>query len=236
MTKTIYKPSPITEAPSSGLASRIVERAGTLLAQVVPDPPEIRDHAPVLGPLLFVLLINVAAARSLQPAVATAFASTGQDSADTTRVLLWVAAFLSPFLAFLKSTLLAALAWALVTLFDGEAKFRVLLSANVYGQEILALPGLVTALILRARGLDAITSPRDLVVPQGMDAFLDFSSSPVLTVAAQQTTVYHGMWLCFMIWLLPRVTRLTRSGSILVIITLVLAGFVAALIRGLALS
>ena len=227
--------APGTVAPAHPESEGVLGWISTQLALIIPDPAEIRERTPLLAPLTFVLLASVAAAASLQPALGPAFALQ-PAVAEAARSWLWLAAVAAPALALLKAAMLSALVWAVVILVGREIRFRVLLSANVYGQAILVLSGLFTALVLRARGAAAVQSPADLLVPQGIDVFLDASQSPIVASLAQQTTVFHILWLAFMVWVLPRTTSLSRGASVGVALSLMVVGLVVALIRGVAFS
>lgn len=67
-------------------------------------------------------------------------------------VLLWVGYVLAPVVALAKAAALAAIAWAVCTLLEMPARWRLLLSALLYSEVVVGAGGTATILALGRRG------------------------------------------------------------------------------------
>jgi len=218
-------------SPRTPFATRMANALGDQFAFMVPEPETIRDRGPVMAPLVFILLVNFVSATAMQPAITAALQASQPAGAANVSFWLWLTALFAPVLTLLKALILTAVAWSVITLIGNEARFRTLLSLNVYGQAILALSPLFTVIVLHIRGLEAITSPDALLVSQGIDLFIDERSSPILLGLAQQGTIFHAGWFAFTAWCLRRATRLSLGTSLVVTTILWCGGLLVSILR-----
>lgn len=120
---------------------------------------------------------------------------------------------------------LAAVAWSLVAVMGRFARFRVLLSLLPYGEFLLLLPGVFTALVLNLEGVRRVGGPSDLlvpwglVVPWGLDMAIELKS-PTALAAAQSATIFHVLWFAFLVFALPRALACSRAEAVFTASTL----------------
>lgn len=185
------------------------------LGMLVPDFETIRRHRPVAAPLVLILVLSVTAVASIRPYLADAFA--GPDAGLSWRGVeawLWLTALLSPALIGAKALALAVTCWSLLALLGRSVSFRALSSIYLYGEALLALHGVATALVLHLRGPGAVSAPGELYVRMGLEAVVP-PGSAVLDAVARGTTVFHLLWFLFLAVALPRVVGLSgRTGAL----------------------
>lgn len=179
----------------------------------------IRERAPLLAPLLVFTALNLAVALAMREPLTRALAGQPQNVRQGFDLVFWVAAVFALLLVLVKALALAAVAWGLAALLDRVARFRALLSLLLYGELLLLLQGVFTALVLNLEGVEQIRAPSDLLVPWGVDMLVDLRS-PAALAAAQHTTVFHLLWFAFLVYALPRVTGSSRGGAVFMALTL----------------
>ena len=195
-------------APATTPGERALHWAGLL----VPGFAEIARHRPVVAPLVLVAVLSAAAAFSIQPVAA--WAASG-ETAGGLAVLFWVSGLLAPVVSGLKGLILGVLAWSVLVLAGRERGLRLLVSAFLYGEAVLALHGVAMVSVLHLRGPGGVTGPEDLYVPMGLEGLAP-ADAPVLQALARGATVFHGAWALFLVLALVRSARLSPSTAALV--------------------
>ncbi|MBA3890394.1 MAG: hypothetical protein H0X64_07680 [Gemmatimonadaceae bacterium] len=137
--------------------------------------------------LVAVAGINMLAAFLLAPAVKEAM--DGVPGALT--LMLWMAALASPLVASLKGLLFAAIAWCTATLAGSPVPLRRGFLVGILGEAIIACSAVFTGMVIRVRG--AVHSPADLVVPQGLDLFMEIGGGVPL-ILVEHTGIFYILW------------------------------------------
>lgn len=192
----------------------VLQRVGLQLSFVVPDPADIRTHAPIVVPFLIAVLINIVGANLFRGSAADALVA-DQASASTTNLLLSLMVILSPVLILIRTLVMSLVTWAVLVLLSTKSRFRALVSIHLYGAMLLAIPAIVSAIVLRLRGADELQGPGDLLVPMGLDLVFDPGSSPTMIALTQQATVFHGLWVVLIVWLLSGAAGASRKTSVI---------------------
>jgi hypothetical protein len=89
------------------------------------------------------------------------------------------------------------------------ARFRVVTSAFLYGEVILALQGVWIAAVLHARGVGHVSEPLDLRVVSGIAELLG-DAHPALLALTQGASVFHLAWITFLALALASAAKTTR--------------------------
>ncbi len=108
---------------------------------LVPGLDDIREHQPIVPPLVvgwvFVLISTV----SLRPLMLSSLQGDQAALAQGMAVLMWMLALAAPLIQLLKAGLFAALAWAVLVLANSSRRIRPIFSVLLYGEAILAAQG-----------------------------------------------------------------------------------------------
>lgn len=191
-----------------------IRRAARQLELLVPTFREIRAHRPLMAPLLLVGLLSVTSVVSLRPHLAGAFGGAGSGlPAPGVQAWLWLTALLSPLLMGGKAVVLAAVSWSVLALAGRDVRLRPLLSIYLYGEALLSVHGVATALLLHLRGRGAVSTPADLYVPMGPEVLVP-SGWPLVAAVARGATLFHLAWFVFLVAALVRVVRVDRKAGI----------------------
>jgi hypothetical protein len=180
-----------------------------LTSKVAPRLTDLGGPGTVISPLILVGALSVAAAAGMQPMVAAAFAGQPSGVGSSMQSWLWLLAALSPVLALAKALILGAAAWAVLVLVAEGACFRVVTSAFLYGEVILALQGVWMAAVLQVRGVGDVSEPLDLRVASGI-AELMGDAHPALLALTQGASVFHLAWMTFLALALASAAKTTR--------------------------
>lgn len=179
------------------------------LALLVPGFADLRRERPLVPPLVLIALLSITGAYSVQPLVSGALPG---DEGRLLAFWLWLGAALAPALMGAKALSLAAVSWSGLVLAGRSAPFRSLLSIFLYGEAVLAFHGVALVLALHLRGPAAIRGVGDLYVPMGLDAVVS-PENPVLEALVRWATVFHLLWLIFLVAALTRVAGLGRGAA-----------------------
>jgi hypothetical protein len=208
MTDRADSPAPDAGPPES-------RRAASWMGQFVfgeETVRRIRDTAPLLAPLVALTLVNAAVAMAMRQPLMRGLAASPEGLRRALDTAFWLLAVFYPVLALAKVLVLAAGAWAVLTLLGQDGGFRTLLSLLSYGELLLQLNGVFSALVLNLQGVGRIQQASDLLVPWGIDMLVPVHSRVALA-AVQAATIFHVLWFVFLVVALPRVTRSTRGGA-----------------------
>lgn len=156
-------------------------------------------RAPVWALALVLLALALLTAAVVAPLMEVALQSQPEALAATLRAGVWIAAAATPLLALAKGVVLGGVAWAVLVLGGKSPRYRSTLAIVVAGELILGVQGLWIALLLRARGAGAITSPEDLSIPTGLNAIYPDPTTP-LGALAGSVTPFHAAWIIFLAW------------------------------------
>lgn len=173
------------------------------LNMLVPSLDDIREHRPIVPPLVIGWVFSLVAAFSLRPLLLSAMASQGAEVAQGTLLVLGIVAVMAPLVHLLKAGLLIALGWAVLVLTNSRRRIRPILSVLLYGEAILAAQGVLQALYLHLATGGSPTSPMDLQASLGLAAFVP-ATSPGLLAVAQSFSVGHFLWFGFLVIALRR--------------------------------
>ncbi len=212
------------------MAGSLSSSAGRHFMRITPDPSDIREHAPILVPLVIVVLMQTLSAWSIREPAAAALAA-DPTAAEAAEWLLIILLVFGPIVTLIKTLVLAALTWAILVLLSTTSRFRPILSIHMYGAAVLALSGVATAFVLRFRGGSGLGGADDLLVPMGLDLILDLGSSPVALAIVQHTSVFHVLWVVLVTWLLRRVTSMPGASALVATLVLWALGMGYAVLR-----
>lgn len=176
---------------------------------LLPAAPDLSPgplRAPVSALALILLALSLLTAVALAPLAEAAFRSQPAALAATLRSGVWIAAAATPLVALAKGAALGAVAWAVLVLGGRNAQYRSTFAIVVAAELILAVQGAWIALLLRARGVGAITSPEDLRLPTGLDVLFS-DPTTALGAMAGWVTPFHAAWVIFLAW------RFTLAGG-----------------------
>ena len=180
---------------------------------LVPGLDDIREHQPIVPPLVvgwvFVLISTV----SLRPLMLSSLQGDQAALAQGMEVLMWMLALAAPLIQLLKAGLFAALAWAVLVLANSSRRIRPIFSVLLYGEAILAAQGVLLALFLHYTTGGSVASPDELQVSLGLAAFVP-ASRPVLHAVAQGFSVVHLLWFTFLVMALGRCDGPARRPSL----------------------
>jgi len=171
----------------------------TAVTQSGPVPREGEPLPPVWALALALLGLSLVTAAALAPPTEAAFRSQPEALAATLRTGLWITAAAAPLVALGKGAVLGAIAWAVLVLGGKTPRYRSALAIVVTGELILAAQALWIALLIRVRGLAAISSPEDLRIPTGLDLLFPDPTTP-LGALAGSVTPFHAAWVLFLAW------------------------------------
>lgn len=186
----------------------------------------------MLAPFVIAAFMHIVGALSIQ-GVAVNTGSGDSASVATVDFLLSVMAVFAPAVILVKALVATALTWAILVLLSAQARFRILFSINMYGAVVLALPGIAMALVVRFRQPVGTQGLEDLIVPMGLDAIIDFGTSPTTLAVMQQITVFHILWAVLLAWLLSRAAKVSVARSTVTSVALWGLGIGYAVVRSL---
>lgn len=151
--------------------------------------------------LLFVSLagLSVLTAWAFSPLAEAALQSQPGQAVATLRTGLWLAAAATPVVALLKGFVLGGIAWAVLVLGGRMPGYRRTVVLVVAAEFILAAQALWMVILLRIRGLSAVTSPDSLRIPTGLDLLFPDPATP-LGALATSVTPFHVAWVLFLAW------------------------------------
>ena len=180
---------------------------------LVPSLDDIREHQPVVPPLVigwvFVLISTV----SLRPLMLSSLSGDQAALAQGMEVLMWLLALAAPLIQLLKAGVFAALGWAVLVLANSSRRIRPIFSVLLYGEAILAAQGVLLALFLHYTTGGSVASPDELQVSLGLAAFVP-ASQPFLYAVAQGLSVVHLLWFAFLVMALGRCDGPERRPSL----------------------
>lgn len=165
---------------------------------------EIRQHRPILAPLVVAWLFSAASAFALRPFVVAAMPG---EQAGYAEILVWLGAVAGPVLNGLKALAFAAFAWAVLVLTNTDRPVRPIFSLLLYGEALLAAQGILMAIFLRFTTDGVAPSPEDLQTGFGLAALVP-ATRPVLAAVAQNLTLLHVAWFAFLCTGFRRVVEL----------------------------
>ena len=151
------------------------------LVRVLFSPGEVfervRERPKVLLPWIGLSVVIIVVAYLMMPftqaAIASRLAQVAQQNPQAAANAAKFQTFgiaLAPIFLFIGLLIGAGLLWLLVTLFAGsDAKFMTLLSLSTYVAVPTILLQVAGLIVLKMKGLDAITSPDDLRPPLGLN-------------------------------------------------------------------
>ncbi|MHB1265383.1 MAG: hypothetical protein ACYC1S_13355 [Gemmatimonadaceae bacterium] len=177
--------------------------------------------------LVIVLLANVVATLLLLPTVRALSLPGGPSSSGMLMASLWGAALFSPLVALLKTAAFSLIIWASLSLWGLNVGLWDAFRPVLAGEIILALKGPWAALVLLVRGGSSIA---DLVVPSGINAFVDVPAG-LPTLLAEQAGLFHVVWVMLIAVLLSRRVPAPRPALGLALAACWLAALGGALIR-----
>jgi hypothetical protein len=189
----------------------------------VAAPPSTQAAAAVWTPpplpVLFVALaaLSVVTAWAFAPLAEAALRSQPGQAVVPLRTGLWLAAAATPVVAVLKGLVLGGIAWAILVLGGRMPPYRRTVALVVAAEFILAAQALWTVVLLRIRGLSAVTSPDALRIPTGLDLLFPDPATP-LGALATSVTPFHAAWVLFLAWCFARTAgghRLLGAGAAL---------------------
>lgn len=141
-----------------------------------------------VAPLLVsVAGVNLLAAVLLSPSVKEAM--DGVPGALT--LMLWVAALASPLVASFKALLFAVIAWSMATLAESPLAPRQVFLVGMLGEAVIACNAVFTGMVLRIRG--EVHSPADLIVPQGIDLFVEIGAG-LPRILVDHSGIFYILW------------------------------------------
>ena len=168
------------------------------LGMLVPSLEDIREHRPILPPLVAGWILALVSAVSLRPLVLGSLPAEQAGYARGVEALLWILALLAPLIQLLKAGLLTAVGWAVLVLTNADRRIRPILSVLLYGEAILAMQGVLLALFLHFTTGGSVSSPEEFQVSLGLAAFVP-PSRPMLLAVAQNLSVVHLAWFWFLL-------------------------------------
>lgn len=178
------------------------------LEHLVPGLDEIREHEPLMPPLVLGWVVALVSAFSLRPFIVAALPADQLAAAGAVEFSLWIVALFAPAFQLVRAVALGVLAWALLVLADSARRFRAILSIVLYGDVILSVQGLLLAFYLHLT-TGGGAGPQALQAPFGPAVFVP-TSRPVLFAVAQSMTFVHVAWLAFLMIAFHRVLDLGR--------------------------
>lgn len=158
--------------------------------------------------LLGLLLINLAAALVLLPFLPASGAFPAAGGRSLLTVALWASAVMYPVSALVQAAIMAGVAWSIVALAGVGLPFSPTLRALLVAEFGLAAAAPWSALVIALRG-GAVTAA-DLAVPTGLAAFVTVPPG-WMTVLAEQTGLFHILWVAAMIYLFRTELRIPRA-------------------------
>ena len=178
-------------------SQRVPHPLDRITGRIAPRFSDLGGPGTVMSPLILVGALSVAAAAGMHPMVRAAFAGQPPGVGTGMQSWLWLLAVLSPALALAKALILGAAAWAVLVLTAEGARLRVVTSAFLYGEVILALQGVWMAAVLHVRGVGSVAEPLDLRVASGIAEFIG-NAHPALLALSQGASVFHLAWVTFL--------------------------------------
>lgn len=188
---------------NGGRLERIMAMLKHFLNMLIPSLDDIREHSPIVPPLVVAWVFSLAAAYSMRPLVWTAMEGQEPDVVRGVVFLLGVVALVAPLIHLLKASLLTALGWAVLVLTNSERRIRPILSVLLYGEAVLAAQGVLLALYLHLTTGGNVASPAELQVYPGLAAFVP-ATRPLLLTIAQAFSIGHFFWFAFLAMALRR--------------------------------
>ncbi len=186
-----------------GWTRRVLARLRHFANMLIPSLDDIREHRPIVPPLVVGWVFSLAAAFSLRPLLLSLMGDQGAEVTRTMMFMVWLLALIAPVVQLLKAGLLTALGWAVLVLTNSERRIRPILSVLLYGEAILAAQGVLLALYLHLTTGGSVASPSDLQVSLGLAAFVPVTS-PFLVAIAQVFSIGHFCWFAFLVMALRR--------------------------------
>ena len=183
------------------------------LALLVPGLDDIRQHEPVVPPLVAGWVFSVVAAVASRPLLLRALGGEQPDASSTIQLVLVFAALIAPILMVLKALLLTAVGWAALTLGGVDSRIRPLFSVLLYGEAILMFQGVAVVLLVYLTTGGAVSSPQDLQLPLGLGAIVP-PTMPVLWAVAQSVTLFHLAWFLFLTAAFRHCLGLSRARAV----------------------
>lgn len=185
----------------------------TFLSLIVPGFDEIAEHRPIVTPIVVGWAVAAASMLAFRSHLLAALpANENGIGGQVIEALFWTYVIFAPVFMLLKSSLLALVGWALLSLAGIEAKVRSIISVLLYGEILLATNGLLHAIFLGLTG-SSVVSTSGQPVFLGISAFLDRTSVLQMSVATH-FTLLHLVWFAFLVVALRRVLRLGRLGAV----------------------
>jgi hypothetical protein len=118
----------------------------------------------------------------------------------------------TPIIVIVLACIGALVLWVTVSVTGGEARFKQALSINLHSWGPLIIMQLVTFFVLRSRGLDAIRSREDLMVPLGLDLLLPAETTGFVRGLANGINPF-SIWSCVIVAVGLQVMLRMKSSS-----------------------
>lgn len=186
-----------------GRPERIIAMLKHFLSMLIPSMDDIREHRPIVPPLVAGWVFSLAAAYSMRPLVWASMEGQEPEVVRGVVFLLGVVGLVAPLVHLLKAGLLTILGWAVLVLTNSERRMRPILSVLLYGEAILAAQGVLLALYLHLSTGGSVASPAELQVFPGLAAFVP-ATRPLLLAIAQAFSIGHLFWFAFLVMALRR--------------------------------
>jgi hypothetical protein len=183
------------------------------------------------GPLESLALIATVALLSswgMRPFVAQALAPMGPVAQHSAEAALWLSAVAAPFAALVKAAAAALVCWAASILLNERLSLVKLISIFCVAEALFCVRDLGLLGLLSLRGLAAIHSTSDLIVPFGAAFFIHARSAP-WRIAVSSWDIFHLAWAVLLYFLLKESFKLPkRSAACLALTALALRVLFAA--------
>ncbi len=198
-----------------------------------PTLEEIGTIRPVGLPLLLVAVLLTGAALLTGTLIPYAFRESPPAVVAGLRTWFLILGLLSPILALLRAGLATGVVWSVLTLGGHPVRTRGVFSLLLYGEIILALQGAVIAVTARILGPARLHSPRDLLIPTGLDLLIT-PDGPLMQTLVSHLSLFHLAWFLLLSTGIPIVTNTSRRAGVAVALLLWILSLGVGLLRSLA--
>lgn len=199
----------------------------------VPTLEEIGTLRPIGLPLFLVAVLLTSAAILTGTLIPYAFRESPPAVVTSLRTWFLLLGMLSPILALLRAGLGTAVVWSVLTLGGLRARTRGIFSLLLYGEILLALQGAVIAVTARILGPGRLHSPRDLLIPTGLDLLVT-PDGPLMQALVSQLSFFHVAWFLLLSAGIPIVTDTSRRVGVAVALLLWILSLGVGILRSLA--
>ena len=194
-------------------ATRAAHRIRHFLSMLVPSLEEIGEHRPIGPPLAAAWLLSIAAAVVTRPLALGMVSDQYPGAEGMVTTLLAFAALFSPLIVLAKVGVLGGFLWSALVLVNAPQRLRLLASILVYGEVILMLNGLATAVFAHLGGAGPPSAPELLQAPWSLAAHVS-SADPMAWMVAQQLSAFHLVWALFIAAAVRRAAGMRLPGAL----------------------